>query len=101
MANVLKLSGRRGTRPAFMNEVHRWEEQERQADVKQMHDLVHQIVAERKAHPKPDAKDLLNTMLQGVDRESGEGLSDQNIAYNMVTFLVYVPCLQLVDADVC
>ena len=88
MANVLKLSGRRANRPPFLNEIHRWEEQERQADTKKMHCLVQEIIEDRKAHPKPHAKDLLNTMLKGVDRETGEGLSEKNINFNLVTFLV-------------
>ena len=58
MSNVLKLSGRRATRPPLLNEVHRWEEQERQDDSKAMLELCAQLVAERKAHPKPGAKDL-------------------------------------------
>ena len=66
----------------------RWEEQERQDSVKKMRDLVQQIIQERKRRPMPDAKDLLNTMLFAVDRETGEALSEENIVSNMVTFLV-------------
>ncbi|KAK2611954.1 hypothetical protein QQS21_002060 [Conoideocrella luteorostrata] len=87
MANVLTLSARRANRSDLENKVHYWEEQSRQADVKAMHELANQIVDERKANPKPDAKDLLNTMIYGVDRETGETLGQENIVYNMVTFL--------------
>ncbi len=90
MAEVLKLSGRRANRTGVQNMFYRYEEQQRQDDVKKMHDLARQIVKERKAHPKPDAKDLLNTMLFSVDRETGETLSEENVVYNMVTFLVFV-----------
>ena len=88
MASVLKLSGRRSNRTDIENKLHRWEEKERQSDVVKMHEVVNQIVAERKANPKPDAKDLLNIMLFAIDRESGETMTEQNVANNMVTFLV-------------
>ena len=88
MADVLKMSGQRANRPDAINKLHRWEEQERQENVKKMHQLCSDIVQDRKAHPMPDAKDLLNTMLYGVDRESGESLSEQNIVYNMVQALL-------------
>ncbi|KJZ75343.1 hypothetical protein HIM_05269 [Hirsutella minnesotensis 3608] len=88
MSNVLLLSGRRSNRSDIENKFHYWEEQERQADVKAMHDLANHIVNERKANPKPDAKDLLNTLIHGVDKETGESLSQENVVYNMVTFLV-------------
>ena len=88
MADVLKMSGRRANRPPIANKLYYWEEQDRQDKVKQMHGLVQQIVSERKTRPKPEAKDLLNNMLYGVDRETGETLSEENIANNMVTFLV-------------
>ncbi|KAK5166584.1 uncharacterized protein LTR77_008127 [Saxophila tyrrhenica] len=88
MADVLKMSGRRTNRTEFQNWLHRWEEQDRQEKVASMLELVDQIVEERKAHPKPVAKDLLNTMLYSVDRESGETLTKENVAFNMVTFLV-------------
>ena len=84
MANVLKLSGRRANRLAVQNAVYRWEEQERQDDAKKMHDLVRQIIQERKRKPEPEAKDLLNTMLFAADRETGETLSEENIVFNIV-----------------
>ena len=53
-----------------------------------MWSLCDRLAAERKAHPKPESKDLLNTMLNATDPETGEKLSDENIRFNMVTFLV-------------
>jgi cytochrome P450/NADPH-cytochrome P450 reductase len=63
-------------------------EQKRQENVQKMHALSDEIIAERKRNPKPEVKDLLNTMLNATDRETGEKLSDENIRYNMCTFLV-------------
>lgn len=88
MADVLKLSGRRSNRTDIQNTFHRWEEQERVDKVGKMHGLVQEIIKERKRRPQPDAKDLLNTMLFATDRETGETLGDENVANNMVTFLV-------------
>jgi cytochrome P450/NADPH-cytochrome P450 reductase len=50
--------------------------------------LADKIVQDRIDHPKPDAKDLLTFMLAGVDSETGEKLSLDNIRYQMVTFLI-------------
>jgi cytochrome P450 / NADPH-cytochrome P450 reductase len=99
MANVLKLSGRRANRTSIQNSLHYYEERERQEDVQSMLDLVQEIIAERKRNPKPDAKDLLNTMLFGVDRETHETLHEKNVAANMVTFLVWVLILHLRGAE--
>ncbi|KAG9612638.1 cytochrome P450, partial [Aureobasidium melanogenum] len=89
MADVLTESGRRVSRPGFINDyVYRSDEQKRQENVKKMHDLCDQIVADRKKNPQPENKDLLNTMLNSIDKETGEGLSDENIRYQMATFLV-------------
>lgn len=89
MADVLTESGRRVSRPGFINDyVYRSSEQKRQEDVRKMHDLCDQIVADRKKNPQPENKDLLSTMLNSIDKETGEGLSDENIRYQMATFLV-------------
>lgn len=53
-----------------------------------MHRTVDDIVRERRAHPKPQARDLLNLMLEARDPTSGAGLSDENIRYQVMTFLV-------------
>jgi cytochrome P450/NADPH-cytochrome P450 reductase len=50
---------------------------------------VDDIIKERKSAPDRASKvDLLNCMLEGVDRESGEQLSDLVIRLNIVTFLI-------------
>ena len=62
------------------------------ADVASMNDLVDRIVKERRAQmertggeTKPD---LLGRMLSGVDSQTGEGLDDTNIRYQIITFLI-------------
>lgn len=88
MSSVLFESGRKANRPAALQLLYRSTEQGRQANVAAMHALCDEIVAERKAHPQPENPDLLNMMLNSVDRETGEGLSAENIRYQLATFLV-------------
>ncbi|KAF7980075.1 hypothetical protein HWV62_39868 [Athelia sp. TMB] len=51
-------------------------------DIKYMTEVATKIVAERKAHPI-ESKDSLNTMLNGRDPKTGEGLSDEAIINNL------------------
>ncbi len=57
------------------------------ADIVTMNKLVDDVIAQRRANPT-DAKDLLNLMLTAVDPETGEGLDDLNIRYQVLTFLI-------------
>lgn len=52
-----------------------------------MNALVDGIIADRRVHPS-DGKDLLNLMLTAVDPETGNGLDDVNIRYQVLTFLI-------------
>lgn len=58
-----------------------------EADIEEMNALVDGIIADRRVHPT-DGKDLLNLMLTAVDPETGEGLDDVNIRYQVLTFLI-------------
>lgn len=57
-------------------------------DVKYMSKLVDDIIAERRKTGGSGENDLLNYMLEGVDKETGEKLSDENIRYQINTFLI-------------
>jgi cytochrome P450/NADPH-cytochrome P450 reductase len=51
--------------------------------------IVDAVIAERKADGgTSDAKDLLSLMLTGADPATGEKLSDENIRYQIITFLI-------------
>ena len=50
--------------------------------------LVDHIIAERKEQPQEGADDLLSHMLSGKDPETGETLDDENIRYQIITFLI-------------
>ncbi|MEM7253754.1 MAG: cytochrome P450, partial [Pseudomonadota bacterium] len=57
--------------------------------VENLKSVVDRVIQERRASPAgDDAGDLLSLMLKGVDPESGEGLSDENIRYQIITFLI-------------
>ncbi|CEL62387.1 NADPH-ferrihemoprotein reductase [Rhizoctonia solani AG-1 IB] len=57
------------------------------ADMDIMNNLANKIVKDRKDHPS-DKKDLLNAMLLGRDPQTGQGLSEENIKAQMLTFLI-------------
>ena len=56
-------------------------------DVEFMNKLVDDIIRERR-QGGGDQHDLLNYMLAGVDKVTGESLSDENIRYQINTFLI-------------
>jgi cytochrome P450/NADPH-cytochrome P450 reductase len=56
-------------------------------DIAYLHNLCDEIVKERREHPN-DVNNLLNRMINGKDPETGYQLSDENIRYQMVTFLI-------------
>src|SRR5262249_57132599 len=60
-----------------------------EADIVIMNHVVDTLIAERKRYPGGASRhDLLSLMLNGRDPETGEGLSDENIRYQMITFLI-------------
>ncbi|CAF0757068.1 unnamed protein product [Adineta steineri] len=87
MINVLVESGRRAQRFSLQNTLMmtttRWYNNE----IAYLHNVCDEIVRERRQHPN-DVKDLLNRMINGKDPETGYQLSDENIRYQMLTFLV-------------
>ncbi|KGP72812.1 bifunctional cytochrome P450/NADPH--P450 reductase [Pontibacillus yanchengensis] len=59
-----------------------------QEDIQDMFSLVDQLIAERKANGDQGEDDLLSHMLKGKDPETGEALDDENIRYQIITFLI-------------
>ena len=60
-------------------------------DVAYMNEMVDGIIRERRrsgARKKKEKLDLLDHMLSGVDKKTGEGLDDVNIRYQCNTFLI-------------
>ncbi|MGE6599459.1 bifunctional cytochrome P450/NADPH--P450 reductase [Bacillus proteolyticus] len=58
-----------------------------QKDIQYMNGLVDKIIADRKISGE-QGDDLLAHMLNGKDPETGEMLDDENIRYQMITFLI-------------
>ena len=61
-----------------------------QADIDFMNSTVDHIIEERKRNGDQNAskKDLLSYMLTGTDKQSDQKLSDENIRYQIITFLI-------------
>lgn len=57
-------------------------------DIQMMYSLVDKLIAERKASGDKGGDDLLAHMLNGKDPDTGEGLDDENIRYQIITFLI-------------
>lgn len=64
--------------------------QQFKADIKSMNQLVDQLIMDRKQLDQTETspKDLLHFMLNGKDPETGEGLDDENIRHQIITFLI-------------
>ncbi|MBU8786931.1 MULTISPECIES: bifunctional cytochrome P450/NADPH--P450 reductase [Bacillus] len=57
-------------------------------DVESMFSLVDRIIAERRQTGGGSGNDLLSLMLHAKDPETGERLDDENIRYQIITFLI-------------
>ncbi|MGG4548596.1 cytochrome P450 [Rossellomorea marisflavi] len=57
-------------------------------DIEYMFSIVDNLIAERKENGDQGEDDLLSHMLKGVDPETGEALSDENIRFQIITFLI-------------
>src|SRR5688572_3834841 len=88
MGNFLTESGNRNRRPAFApNFLYRAANEQFYADIALMRSVADEVVAARKSNPS-DRKDLLSAMLDGVDPQTKEKLSDENITNQLITFLI-------------
>ncbi|MDF2854807.1 MAG: cypD [Neobacillus sp.] len=59
-----------------------------QQDIHTMVSLVDRIIEERKNSDSADFEDFLSRMLNSADPVTGEKLSDENIRYQIITFLI-------------
>ena len=89
MVDALAEAGSRARRPSFATQVMLRTKRHYEADIRLMHEISDQLIAERKRDPNAgEKKDLLARMLAGRDPKTGAALSDENIRYQMVTFLI-------------
>jgi len=87
MTDVLLEAGPRARRPGIANYFMRAANLKWEADNQFMRTMAAETLAERTNHPT-DKNDLLNAMIKGIDPKTGEGLSEESIISNMVTFLI-------------
>lgn len=89
MVRALKESGARGRRLPLQNRLMLTARNQFDEDVRFMHQIADQLIAERKKRSDERAKkDVLSVMLDAKDPQTGEGLDEENIRYQMVTFLI-------------
>lgn len=70
--------------PFFANKRRRY-----RADIAAMNALVDGVIRERRKRPVDTwPKDFLSLMLEGADPKTGERLTDENIRYQILTFLI-------------
>ncbi|CAF1180573.1 unnamed protein product [Rotaria sp. Silwood1] len=87
MVNILIESGKRVQRLPLQNMLMIGTNRKFHDDIAYIHELCDEIVKQRREHPN-DVNDLLNRMINGKDNVTGYQLSDENIRYQMVTFLI-------------
>ncbi|KAM5348455.1 hypothetical protein ACJ41O_008279 [Fusarium nematophilum] len=88
MGDFLTEAGNRQRRPAFApNFLYRAANEKFFADIETMKQVANEVVQARKENPS-DRKDLLAAMLEGVDPQTGEKLSDENVVCQLITFLI-------------
>jgi len=88
LGEVLIETGRRTNRPEIQNTLAFLSKRRMMDNIHSMWKVCDDIVAERKANPRPDVDDILNVMLGAKDPVTGKGFTDENIRYQMATFLV-------------
>ena len=90
MSRALSTAMDRTNRLGVLDKVQFVQNKRFAAAVKLMNKTVDGIIAERRENPDLFAgnSDLLSAMMTGTDRETGEGLDDLNIRYQIITFLI-------------
>ncbi|MFC4943703.1 bifunctional cytochrome P450/NADPH--P450 reductase [Pseudonocardia sp. GCM10023141] len=89
MVRALVESGERGNRlpgqtGLMVRTRHRYED-----DKRLLNSVADELIAERRRRPLPDGEhDILDTMLMATDPQTGERLSDENVRYQLITFLI-------------
>lgn len=88
MVGLLQGSGDRTRRPALLNSLSTSDNAKYWSDITYLRELSQELVNARKENPEEDKKDLLNALILGRDPQTGQGLSDDTIIDNMITFLI-------------
>jgi len=89
MVRALAESGARTRRLPLQNRLMLITKRQYDEDVRLMHQIADELISDRKKHGDPGGKtDILSTMLNAIDSQTGERLSEENVRDQMVTFLI-------------
>ena len=89
MVRSLVEAGERGRRLPIQNRLMLRKHHQYDEDKRLMYEIVDQLIADRRRHPLPEREhDILDTMLGATDPKTGDRLSDENVRYQLVTFLI-------------
>lgn len=89
MVRALAESGARGRRLPLQNRLMLITRHQYDEDIRTMHQIADELISARKKRGvDAPQKDILSTMLHARDPQTGERLSDENVRYQMVTFLI-------------
>ncbi|GAB2656003.1 bifunctional P-450/NADPH--P450 reductase [Saccharopolyspora gloriosae] len=89
MVRALVESGARAGRLPGQELLMRGTRKQYAADKELMHRVADQLIADRREHPLPEGRhDILDTMLTATDPKTGARLPDENVRYQLVTFLI-------------
>ena len=87
MQEVLLEAGRRSNRPSIVQRFMTSADKKYHDDIHVLQSTALEIVADKRANPS-DKKSLVNSMLNGKDPKTGEKMTNESIAVNMITFLI-------------
>lgn len=88
MVRALDEAMHYGNRLPIQNKLMVLTKRQYERDIQNMFSLVDKIIADRKAKGDQGETDLLARMLNVEDPETGEKLDDENIRYQIITFLI-------------
>ncbi|WP_434384320.1 bifunctional cytochrome P450/NADPH--P450 reductase [Melittangium boletus] len=89
MVRALAEAGARTRRVPLQNQLMLRTQRQFKADAHHMHEVTRELIAQRRKLPPEQApRDLLGLMLTAKDPLTGEGLDDDNIRNQLVTFLI-------------
>ena len=89
MVGALQEAQARDRRPPFISNAMMKTRKRFEGDVSYMHEVADHLLAARREEVEPSTRgDLLDIMLKSVDPVTGERLSDENIRFQLVTFLI-------------
>lgn len=88
MVNSLDEAMHQGTRLPIQDKFMFKRKRQFEQDIQEMFTLVDQLIAERKEQGDQGETDMLARMLSAKDPQTGEQLSDENIRFQIITFLI-------------